>query len=288
MAIRKRKPTSPARRFQSVSDFSEITKDRPGAVARRPRRAPVDATATAARPPVTAAAATSASTASSTSGATRTASRPRSRRSSTTRTATAASPSSHYADGEKRYILAPARRRGRRRAAVGPGRRDPARQRPPAALRPGRLGAAQRRAAPGRRRQARPRRRDERAARRQGRAFATLRLPSTEMRRVPIDCRGDPRRGRQRRGGADLDRQGRPQPLARRTPADPWRRHEPRRPPARRWRGEVLRRTPPGLAVGQARGPHPARHKKSDSMIVRRRRTPRRTALGTRTRCRAA
>jgi len=30
---------------------------------------------------------------------------------------------------------------------------------------------------------------DERAARRQGRGFATLRLPSTEMRRVPIDCR---------------------------------------------------------------------------------------------------
>ena len=29
MAVRKRKPTSPGRRFQSVSDFSEITKDRP-------------------------------------------------------------------------------------------------------------------------------------------------------------------------------------------------------------------------------------------------------------------
>ena len=29
MAIRKRKPTSAGRRFQTVSDFSEITKDRP-------------------------------------------------------------------------------------------------------------------------------------------------------------------------------------------------------------------------------------------------------------------
>ena len=29
MAIRKRKPTSPGRRFQTSSDFSEITKDRP-------------------------------------------------------------------------------------------------------------------------------------------------------------------------------------------------------------------------------------------------------------------
>ena len=29
MGIRSRKPTSPARRFQTVSDFSEITKDKP-------------------------------------------------------------------------------------------------------------------------------------------------------------------------------------------------------------------------------------------------------------------
>ena len=29
MPLRKRKPTSPGRRFQSVSDFTEITKDRP-------------------------------------------------------------------------------------------------------------------------------------------------------------------------------------------------------------------------------------------------------------------
>ena len=29
MPLRKRKPTSPARRFQTVSDFAEITKDRP-------------------------------------------------------------------------------------------------------------------------------------------------------------------------------------------------------------------------------------------------------------------
>jgi len=29
MAIRKRKPTSPGRRFQTVSDFADITRDRP-------------------------------------------------------------------------------------------------------------------------------------------------------------------------------------------------------------------------------------------------------------------
>ena len=73
-ALRKRKPTSPGRRFQTVSDFSEITKDHAREVAARPRRArPVAATTTAARPPATAAAATSSSTASSTSSGTRTA-----------------------------------------------------------------------------------------------------------------------------------------------------------------------------------------------------------------------
>ena len=87
--------------------------------------------------------------------------------------------------------------------------------------------------------------------------FATLRLPSTEMRRVPIDCRGDGRLGRQQRGRTDLDRQGRSQPLEGQAPAHPRCRDEPGRPPARRRRGQELRRTPPGVAVGQARGPHP-------------------------------
>ena len=88
-------------------------------------------------------------------------------------------------------------------------------------------------------------------------AFATLRLPSTEMRRVSIDCRGTLGVVGQRRGRADQDRQGRPQPLEGQAPPDPWRGHEPGRPPAR-WRGgQVLGWPPSGLAVGQARGPHP-------------------------------
>ena len=33
MPIRKRKPTSPGRRFQTSSDFAEVTKDEPGEVA---------------------------------------------------------------------------------------------------------------------------------------------------------------------------------------------------------------------------------------------------------------
>ena len=87
--------------------------------------------------------------------------------------------------------------------------------------------------------------------------FATLRLPSTEMRRVPIDCRGTVGSVGNSRGRPDLDRQGRPQPLEGQAPARAWRRHEPGRPPARWWRGQELRRPPPGVAVGQARGPHP-------------------------------
>ena len=37
MGIRKRKPTSPGRRFQTVSDFSDITKDRPEKALTRPK-----------------------------------------------------------------------------------------------------------------------------------------------------------------------------------------------------------------------------------------------------------
>ena len=87
--------------------------------------------------------------------------------------------------------------------------------------------------------------------------FATLRLPSTEMRRVPIDCRATVGSVGNAEVGADLDRQGRPQPLEGQAPARPWCRHEPGRPPARRWRGQELRWSPPGVAVGQARGSHP-------------------------------
>ena len=191
MALRKRKPTSPGRRFQTVSDFSEITKTTPekSLLAPKPKHAAA-ATATAARPPATRAAATSSSTASSTSSAPRTACRPRSPRSSTTRTATAASLLLHYLRRREALHPRPQRREGRRRAAERPGLGDPARQRPAAALHPRRHHRAQRRA------QAR-----RRAARWPARAgssvqlvakegdFATLRLPSTEMRRVPIDCR---------------------------------------------------------------------------------------------------
>ena len=102
--------------------------------------------------------------------------------------------------------------------------------------------------------------------------YATLRLPSTEMRRVPDRLPGHRRRGRQRRARADQDRQGRPQPLEGRAPPDPRCGHEPRRPPARWWRGQDLRWSPPGVAVGQARGPHPqtrtSRPRSSSSVVA--------------------
>ena len=72
---------------------------------------------------------------------------PRSRRSSTTRTAPAASPCSTTRTA-RRPTSSPPQREGRRPADERPGRRHPARQRPAAALHPGRHRRPQRRAAP--------------------------------------------------------------------------------------------------------------------------------------------
>ena len=78
----------------------------------------------------------------------------------------------------------------RRHAAERPGRRDPRRQRPADALHPGRYRHPQRRALPGRRRQDGPLGWLERAARGQGRRVRNAASSvSSEMRRVPIDCR---------------------------------------------------------------------------------------------------
>jgi large subunit ribosomal protein L2 len=69
-------------------------------------------------------------------------------------------------------------------------------------------------------------------------AFATLRLPSTEMRRVSIDCR------------ATLGTVGNSE-------ADPRCGHEPCGPPTWWRRRQDLGWTPPGVPVGPAGGPHP-------------------------------
>ena len=258
MALRKRKPTSPGRRFQTVSDFAEITKDRARAVAARPearhRRSqqlrPQDRPPPGRRPQ----AALPRRRLPAEQGRRR---RPRSPRSSTTRTAPAASCCSTTSTARRRYILAPKGVQVGDQPAVGPGLRDPPRQRPAAALHPRRHHRAQRRAAPGGGgKMARSAGSSVQLVAKEG-DFATLRLPSTEMRRVPDRLPRHDRRGRQLRGRAHQDRQGRPQPLEGREAADPRRRHEPGRPPPRWRRGQDLRWPPPGVAVGQARGPHP-------------------------------
>jgi Ribosomal Proteins L2, RNA binding domain/Ribosomal Proteins L2, C-terminal domain len=64
--------------------------------------------------------------------------------------------------------------------------------------------------------------------------------------------RGDRGPGRQHRPQERLARQGGPQALARQEAAQPGRLDEPDRPPARRRRGPHFRRPPPGDPVGQA------------------------------------
>ena len=191
MALRKRKPTSPGRRFQTVSDFTEITKTKPEqslasaeAEHRWPQQLrPQDRPPPRRRPQ----AAVPHHRLQAEQG--RRAGQGRAP-SSTTPTATAASLLLHYLDGEKRYILAPKDVEVGDAAAVRPGLGDPARQRPAAALHPGRhrrcttsssspAAAARWPAAPARAVQLVAKEGD----------YATLRLPSTEMRRVPIDCR---------------------------------------------------------------------------------------------------
>ena len=82
--------------------------------------------------------------------------------------------------------------------------------------------------------------------------YGVLRLPSGEMRRVPLSCRATVGQV----GNVDHEnqsgRQGRPEPLAREAPVRARLGDEPRRPPARRRRGQVEGRPSPGHALGRA------------------------------------
>ena len=175
----------------TVSDFADITKDTPGEEAHR-----ADEAARGGRnvhghiTRATRAAATSAATASSTSSATRTACRPRSRSIEYDPNRTANIALLHYADGEKRYILAPSAWRWATRCIAGAARRHPAGQRAAAArtsrvgtvihnveLKPGRGGQMIRSA--GTCGQLMAKEGD----------YAQMRLPSGEVRKVLIDCR---------------------------------------------------------------------------------------------------
>ena len=96
----------------------------------------------------------------------------------------------HYADGEKRYIIAPKDLKQGDRGRVRPGRRHQAGQQPAAAQHPGRYHrstrwSCARAAAPSW--PARPASASSCSAARA--QYATLRMPSGEIRRVDVRCR---------------------------------------------------------------------------------------------------
>jgi large subunit ribosomal protein L2 len=189
MPLRKRKPTSPGRRFQTVSDFAEITRSYPEKSLLAPK---------------------------SGSGGRNSYGRKTARHMGgghkqqyriidfkRTKDGVPASVAAieydpnrnariallHYHDGEKRYILAPARvkvgdvLRSGQGADIRPGNALPMRYIPVGSvvhnveLKPGGGGKMARGAGM-----------SIQLVAKEG-AYATLRLPSTEMRRVPIDCR---------------------------------------------------------------------------------------------------
>jgi large subunit ribosomal protein L2 len=189
MALRKRKPTSPGRRFQSASDFSEITKSRPE------RTLVVPKTRTGGRNSY------GRKTARHRGGGHKQLYRivdfRRDKDGVPAKVAAieydpnrnARIALLHYVDGEKRYILAPSRvavgdmLQSGQGADIRPGNALPMRYIPVGSvvhnveLRPGGGGKLARGAGM-----------SVQLVAKEG-AFATLRLPSTEMRRVSIDCR---------------------------------------------------------------------------------------------------
>ena len=158
----------------------------------------------------------------------------------------------HYADGAKAYILAPVAAARRRDGRVRPRRRHQGRQRAAAREHPDRHARPQRRAEAGRgAKMARSAGSGIQLVAKDGR-HAVLRLPSGEMRRVPLDLPRDRRPGRQRRPPEHQLGQGRPQPLEGQAPVRARLGDEPGRPSARRRRGQVEGRPPSGHAVGRA------------------------------------
>ena len=163
----------------------------------------------------------------------------------------------HYADGEKRYILAPLRLRVGAKVESGPnvdirpGNALPLSSMPTGTtvhnveLRPGQGGKMVRSAGGS----------AQLVAREGGKAL--LRLPSGEMRRVRRDLPRDRWPTRKRHARDRVRRQGRPVALEGQAPDGARNRDEPRRPSARRRRGQEQGQ-PPGDALGQAdtRLPH--------------------------------
>ncbi len=273
MPLRKRKPTSPGRRFQTVADFSEITRSRPE------RSLVVSNPASGGR-----------------NSYGRKTSRHRGgghkrqyrvidfKRDKDGVPAKVASieydPNRnariallHYLDGEKRYILAPGRVRvgdvlqSGQGADIRPGNALPLRYVPVGStlhnveLRPGAGGKLARGAGM-----------SVQLVAKEG-GFATLRLPSTEMRRVPIDCRatlgevGNPEAELVSMGKAGRNRWKGIRPQTRGVAMNPVDH------PLGGGEGKSSGGRHPVSPWGRPEGRTRARRKESDKLIVRRRRT---------------
>ena len=251
------RPTSPARRFQTGYDFAEITKSTPERRCLDRSRSPAAATTPVASPPPPRRRPQAPLPPDRLQARQGSACRRRSRRIEYDPNRTARIALLHYADGEKRYILAPDGLERRRHASMlEPRRGHQAGQRMPLANIP--LGTMihniEMREGQGRRSsRARPAAALQLMAKEGDYAHVQAALGRSPPR-CASDCRATDRPGRQHRSREHLDRQGRPHALARPAPAQPRRRHEPGRPPA--W--AAAKAAPRGgshplLAVGPAR-----------------------------------
>jgi large subunit ribosomal protein L2 len=272
MALRKRKPTSAGRRFQTVSDFSEITRSKPE------RSLVVPKPSTGGRNSY------GRKTARHSGGGHKQQYRlvdfKRDKDGVPAKVAAieydpnrnARIALLHYYDGEKRYILAPAQVRvgdvlaSGQGSEIRPGNALPLRYIPVGStvhnveLRPGQGGKLARGAGM-----------SAQLVAKEGQ-FATIRLPSTEMRRIPIDCRGT--LGEVGNAEAELVSIGK-------AGRNRWKGVRPQT------RGVAMNPVDHPLGGGEGKssgGRHPvspwgkpegrtrSRHKQSDQMIVRRRR----------------
>ena len=272
MPLRKRKPTSPGRRFQSVSDFAEITTDKP------------EKSLLAPKPKTGGRNVHGRLTARNVGGGHKQKYRVVDfRREKDGIPAKVASieydPNRnariallHYADGEKRYILAPARvvvgdvLQSGQGSEIRPGNALPMRYIPVGTvihnveLYPGAGGKMARSAGS-----------SVQLVAKEG-AFATLRLPSSEMRRVPIDCRatvgevGNSEYELIKIGKAGRNRWKGKRPQTRGVAMNPVDH------PHGGGEGKTSGGRHPTSPWGKKEGRTRARRKDSDSMIVRRRR----------------
>jgi large subunit ribosomal protein L2 len=273
MPLRKRKPTSPGRRFQTVSDFSEITRSRPerSLVGPKPKTGGRNSYGR--------------KTARHRGGGHKQQYRyvdfKRDKDGVPAKVAAieydpnrnARIALLHYYDGEKRYILAPNGVRvgevlqSGQGAEIRTGNALPLRYIPVGStvhnieLRPGQGGKLARGAGM-----------SAQLVAKEG-AFATLRLPSTEMRRVPIDCRGtlgevgNPEAELVSGGKAGRSRWRGVRPQTRGVAMNPV--DHPLGGGEGKSSGGRHPVSPWGKPEGRTRG----QHKPSDRMIVRRRRT---------------